>query len=85
MSLGVKKRVVAFYTAEVYFKIPKHINLEDDKQVKDYWVKWNCLYISLCSGEVLEIEPNFDLDWKFPTELEIEIDSDSESESESEE
>jgi hypothetical protein len=39
-----EKVIVAKYSMESVFRIPKHINLED-KDTYDYWIKWNTLYI----------------------------------------
>ena len=55
----MSKVVVVDYITEAIIKIPKHIDLEDTSQVKDWWVKWHCLYIEFVdeTKETMVIEP----------------------------
>jgi hypothetical protein len=49
------KIVRVTYSFEDDFLIPSNINLENEEQVEDWWVKYNTLNISLKNGKVLEI------------------------------
>ena len=42
------------YEASQVFNVPKGINLEDSDQVKEHWIKWDCLYIELNKGHMEE-------------------------------
>lgn len=85
------KIVVASYISETVFKIPKNIDLENQQQVKDWWIKWNVLHIELVDGTELQIEQYGGYrypDYKYPHEKNIENASDwciSDSEDEKEE
>ena len=51
----VERQVVfARYEASQAFLVPKGINLEDSDQVKEHWIKWDCLYIELNKGHMEE-------------------------------
>jgi hypothetical protein len=81
-----RQMVVATYHIECFFKIPKHIDLENKKQVKTHWVKWNVLHIEMVNGKTIEVEtdrPNDEM--KYPDEINIESAEDCFDESEDEE
>jgi hypothetical protein len=68
------KCVIATYNVVQKFKIPSGIDLEDEKQVSDWEVKWSTLTICLTNGKEIEIQPSYDVDMKRPYEQEIEDD-----------
>jgi hypothetical protein len=70
------KCVIATYNVVQKFKIPSGIDLEDEKQVSDWGVKWSTLTICLTNGKEIEIQPSYDVDMKRPYEQEIEDDED---------
>ena len=93
MSSNQLKCVKVSYEIDDCFKIPKHINLEDEKQVKWWGVKWNILHIYLTNGEKLQIQSEgwgFSFDFKHPCNTaivdaaEMGIDDDEEEEEEDE-
>jgi hypothetical protein len=51
------KCLVAEYRTQTVFKLPLGLNLEDGAVVRDYWVKWDLLTVSLMNGETLQITP----------------------------
>ncbi len=53
-----RKVVVATYTIESVFKIPKGLDLEDKTIVKQWYVKWDTLYIEKVDGTQLEVCEN---------------------------
>ena len=55
----MSKVVVVDYYTEAVIKIPKHIELEDKSQVKDWWVKYGNLYIQFVdeTKETMVIAP----------------------------
>jgi len=57
---GNRQVVVACSSAELVFKIPDGLDLEDETVVKDWCVKWGILYISYVNGEEEKIE----FDWE---------------------
>ena len=63
--------LVAEYSFKTYFKIPLGMVLEDTKIIKDFFIKWNTLYIQFVdeNKETLEIESCYDEepDMKYPT------------------
>lgn len=65
------------YKAFAVFKVPIGVDLDDDKQVKKWWVRWNSLYIefvdeTLNDGEPLVISGAEDEGtYKTPTEINI--------------
>lgn len=69
------KFVIAKFITFTKFKVPKHINLEDESQVKSWCVRWGELHIELVNGEELHIEDDYGLqenDFKYPESEEIE-------------
>jgi flagellar biosynthesis GTPase FlhF len=48
---GNRQVFVARYIQEVVYKLPDNLDLKDKTVVKDYWVKWNTLYIEYTSKE----------------------------------
>lgn len=75
--MSSKKVVVATYSPQSVFKIPKNIDLEDESIVKDWGVKWDILYITLVKDdEELRIEPHYyaneQIDLKYATDTTIE-------------
>ncbi len=63
----------ASYTTEIFFPIPKGLDLEDKKFVKDYWVKYGTLYIALNNGKTIQIESASEYESpKYPDDLQIE-------------
>jgi hypothetical protein len=74
-----RKIVMATYYVEEMFIVPKHIDLENKDQVKDYGVKRNVLYIELTDGKTIDIEGNGwinNIDYKYPDTIRIEDASD---------
>jgi hypothetical protein len=72
MIIGEMKCLVAEYRHNSIFKLPLGLNLEDGTVVRDYWIKWDTLTISLMNGETLQIEPYNSDDKKNPDEIKIE-------------
>lgn len=72
MIIGEMKCLVAEYRHSSIFKLPLGLNLEDGTVVRDYWIKWDTLTISLMNGETLQIEPYSSDDKKNPDEIKIE-------------
>jgi hypothetical protein len=69
-----RKVVVAKYTAESVFVIPKGLDLEDDKVVTQWYVKWDVLHVFKADGTLLKIEPHVrmgDDAQKYPDEEDI--------------
>ena len=69
MSSNNFKCVRVSYIIDDVFKIPKHINLEDETQVERWFVKWNTLYITLTNGKELEVDSEGwveGFDYKYP-------------------
>ena len=66
--------VAYFYPPTMTFVVPKGIDLENKEQVKEYWVKWEVLYIDLTNGKTLKVS-SFqgveDPDFKYPEETDI--------------
>lgn len=70
MSSNQLKCVRVSYTIDDCFKIPKHIDLQDETQVESWGVKWNVLHIYLTNGEELEIQSEgwiHGFDYKYPS------------------
>jgi len=68
-----RQMVVATYNIEHFFKVPKGIDLENKKQVKSYWVKYNTLHIEMVNDEIVDIETVSDeSQLKYPDDLKIE-------------
>jgi hypothetical protein len=65
-----QKVVIASYTAESYFLVPKHISINED----NYTVKWGKLFITDENGKEIEIEQTMEseIDYKFPNDTRIE-------------
>jgi hypothetical protein len=69
-----KKIVRAYYTQEEEFCIPSNIDLDDKKQVEEWWIKYNTLYIRLVNDKLLRIEGNGITEctsYKYPDSSEI--------------
>jgi hypothetical protein len=71
-----RKVVIAHYAINEAFKIPDGIDLDNDKQVKDWGVKWNTLYIYMVDGTEIEVEGVGYYDYKRPQDATIEDASD---------
>lgn len=56
------KVLVAHWTNKTIFKIPLHIDLENDEQVEHYEVSKQILWIYLCNGEVYRVSPHSEED-----------------------
>ena len=51
----VERQVVyARYDVSQKFNVPKGINLKDSDQVKEYWIRYDCLYIELYEKHMKE-------------------------------
>jgi len=79
--------VVAKYSDNFVYKVPKGIDIEDRTQVKQYWIKWNRLHIEMINGEEIIIDTECDMEMKYPDEMRVEdydeyYDDETESESE---
>ena len=70
---GKKILKAIYYPREVFFKIPKNIDLEDKSKVEEYWVKWNMLFIKFIDGTIQKIEccQENDEEYKHPENTEI--------------
>lgn len=71
---GKKILKATYFPRELYFKIPKNIDLEDETKVEEYWVKWGELHIQFVDGTFQKIESceeNED-NCKHPVDIEIE-------------
>lgn len=68
------KVVVAKYSCQDIFKIPKNVNLDDETIVKNWSVRWNKLHIYFVDGKMLEIESEGmgEIDYKYPDNTVIE-------------
>ena len=93
MSDSRKILKATYYPRELFFKIPKNIDLDDESKVEEYWVKWGTLCIKYVDGTFQKIEncqENED-ECKHPADMEIldrddyEFFSDSEEEDDEEE
>ena len=82
------KVLVATFMTQAVFKIPKGLNLYDKTIVKEFYVRYDTLYIEYTDGRTDEIEQEYNDEPKHPDETNIEdaedwgIDSEYEEESE---
>jgi hypothetical protein len=70
------KVLIATYTVEESFVIPKNIDLENEEKVESYWVKYNTLHIKLTNGKHIEIDNQGwvnNYDYKYPSNDETRI------------
>ena len=69
----MSKVVIAHYSSESIFKIPKGLDLEDETQVKGWFVKSHQLFIELTDGTDLTIDTygGYCVDYKWPNVTEI--------------
>lgn len=75
MSTEQKKVLICSYTIDECFKIPIGLDLENKDQVKEWWVKYNRLYVELTNGTELEIESQgwiHNYDYKYPSNFDEE-------------
>ena len=66
--------VLATYTSQSLFEIPKGLDLEDKSVVEEWWVKYNELTINFVNGKSKTIYPTWDAqesDFKRPDECRI--------------
>ena len=73
MSDSRKILKATYYPRELFFKIPKNIDLDDESKVEEYWVKWGTLCIKYVDGTFQKIEncqENED-ECKHPADMEI--------------
>ena len=78
---NMRKFVIAKFNCFAKFKIPKHIDLEDDAQVESWYVSWGELHIELTNGKRLTIQEDYGLqetDFQTPESEEIEEREDEE-------
>ena len=72
-----QKVLVATYTAEMIFKIPKDIDVEDKNVVENVYVKHGTMYIEFKdkSKPDMEIYSCFEseVDYKYPTNIKVEL------------
>jgi hypothetical protein len=73
-----RKVVIAEYANTEAFKVPDGIDLENDKQVKDWGVKYDTLYIYMVDGTEIKVNSVGWLDdaLKYPNDTTIEDASD---------
>ncbi len=66
--------VIARYTVEYPFRIPKGVDLEDKNVVESWCVKWNILHIYYVDGRIKQINPAWDNepDYKYPQDTSVE-------------
>ena len=87
-SMTSSKVLVATFMTQAVFKIPKGLNLYDKTIVKEFYVRYDTLYIEYTDGRTDKIEEEYNNESKEPDETNIEdaedwgIDSESEEESE---
>ena len=87
-SMTSSKVLVATFMTQAVFKIPKGLDLYDKTIVKEFYVRYNTLYIEYTDGRTDKIEEEYNNESKEPDETNIEdaedwgIDSESEEESE---
>jgi len=80
------KVLVATFMTQAVFKIPKGLDLYDKTIVKEFYVRYDTLYIEYTNGKTEEIEQEFEDEPKRPDETNIEdaedygLSSDEESE-----
>ena len=53
--MAQRHAIIAEYTISLKFKIPKHISKDD---IKEYYVKWDTLFLTLKDDTELEVEIN---------------------------
>jgi hypothetical protein len=66
--------VLAQYDSpEICFRIPFGVDLEDETQVANWWVKWGVLHVEYTTGEKIEIESAWqsETDFKWTDNIEI--------------
>lgn len=66
--------VTATYYVEECFKVPRNIDLNDKSQVKEYYVKFDKLYINLTNGKKIEVDNDGwinNYDYKYPIDIEL--------------
>jgi len=71
LKMSTNKIVKVTYSFDDCFKVPSNIDLENEKQVDHWYVKWNILHIVLTNGKMLKIESEGwlkELDLKNPSE-----------------
>ena len=63
----MSKVLVVDYCASEIYRLPDHLDLEDETQVERYVVKWSVLYILLTNGKWIKIHPHeeAELDMKY--------------------
>ncbi len=69
--MSTNKIVKVTYSFDDCFKVPSNIDLENEKQVNHWYVKWNILHIVLTNDKMLKIESEGwlqELDLKNPSE-----------------
>jgi hypothetical protein len=55
-----KRVVVARYTTEDVFVVPRGVDLEDTTKVESYYVRWGILHIHFVGGKKMELKPWID-------------------------
>jgi hypothetical protein len=74
------QKITAYYHGYSIFKTPPGINLEDKTVVKDWWIKWNALYIEYTNGQTVEYAPlSTDDGHKWPEDTYIESSDEEEN------
>ena len=87
-SMTSSKVLVATFMTQAVFKIPKGLDLYDKTIVKEFYVRYNTLYIEYTDGRTDKIEEEYNNESKEPDETNIEdaedwgIDPESDEESE---
>jgi len=59
----MSKVLLVRYDAEEQYHLPDWLDLEDSKQVKEYYVKWSILHVFLTDGRHIIIKPTGELDF----------------------
>jgi len=84
-----RKVVCASYIATEEFIVPKGLDLEDETQVQDWYIKWNILHITKADGTEMEVQPrrieSFDYKSSCDTEIIEEDITDDEEEKDEDE
>jgi hypothetical protein len=89
----IQQSIRVDYCVSDKFIVPKGINLNNDKQVESYDIKYNTLRIYLTNGEMVEVESEGwirEFDYKYPmddenTVEEEEVDDEDKDDDEEEE
>lgn len=70
-----RQKVVASFATFAEFEVPEGIDLKNEKQVENWWIKWGTLHIKLVGkDELMTVEWKYEpeTDYKHPDTTEVE-------------